>query len=106
MLLHKSIAIIALMMSLTACAKGISTGHYKKYMVNAPSNLTVVEEKVVKGSSCGYPGSVSAAARAAIAKSPGATGLKDVTIVQNHILAGISFTLAPECVEVSGIPVK
>ncbi|EMY71111.1 hypothetical protein [Leptospira vanthielii] len=83
-------------------------GNFKEFSLEAPTNLEVVGTGTVEGSECGYSGfnnqwynqSIAEAARDALRKAPGATGLKDVTIKGKH---GVYLVL--NCVYVEGTPV-
>ncbi|MCG6146109.1 hypothetical protein [Leptospira bandrabouensis] len=99
-------------LSLLAIAFAVScsykVGNFKEVSLEAPTNLEVVGTEPVEGRECGFSGffnawynqSIAEAARDALSKAPGATGLKDVTIRGAH---GVYLVL--NCVYVEGTPV-
>ncbi|WP_061222682.1 hypothetical protein [Leptospira weilii] len=82
-------------------------GNFKRYAVNAPTNLEIAGPSTVSGSNCSfgfsrwYASSIAEAAREALRSAPGATGLKDVRVsvkLYKYFFFG--------CIKVEGTPVK
>lgn len=103
----KKVSILFILLMLVNCT--YNWGNFKEYSVEAPDNLEVVGSGTVKGEDCGvmfffntwYNQSLAQATRNALAKAPGATGLKDVVVTGKHYDAVIF-----ACILVEGTPVK